>query len=191
MNNQKWYNKTWFMWLLLIICWPLGIIFLYRHRNDYTVKKIAYISVGTLFVYILLTSFSTMNHPKQSVSQSEQTTTTSTTASTTTSPQKEPAQSDPSSTPNYAKLSADRIAVTLNVPSVDLNIKDFWSMAQDTGLTEVKGTFNLDNRKHTFRSRFVTGTDEMLLLKIDDKKIFFREDRQDEVMDAHSAAKKK
>lgn len=191
MNNQKWYNKTWFMWLLLIICWPIGIIFLYRHRNDYTVKKLAYIAVGTLFVYILLTSFSTMNQPKRSVSQSEQSTTTSTTTSATTSPQKEPAQSDPSSTPNYAKLSADRIAVTLNVPSVDLNIKDFWSMAQDTGLTEVKGTFNLDNRKHTFRSRFVTGTDEMLLLKIDDKKIFFREDRQDEVMDEHSAKKKK
>lgn len=191
MNNQKWYNKTWFMWLLLIICWPIGIIFLYRHRNDYTVKKIAYIAVGTLFVYILLTSFSTMNQPKRSVSQSEQSTTTSTTTSTTISPQKEPAQSDSSPTPNYAKLSADRIAVTLNVPSVDLNIKDFWSMAQDTGLTEVKGTFNLDNRKHTFRSRFVTGTDEMLLLKIDDKKIFFREDRQDEVMDEHSAKKKK
>lgn len=31
----------------------------------------------------------------------------------------------------------------------------------------------------------------MLLLKIDDKEIFFREARQDEVMDAHSAAKKK
>lgn len=187
MNKQKWYNKTWFMWLMLIICWPIGIIFLYRHRDDYTVKKIAYIAGGTLCIYILLTSFSTMNQPKQSVSQSEQTTT----ASTTTSTKKEPVQSSPTSTPNYAKLSADRIAVTLNVPSIDLNIKDFWSMAQDTGLTEVKGTFNLDNRKHTFRSRFVTGTDEMLLLKIDDKEIFFREARQDEVMDAHSAAKKK
>ena len=78
MNKQKWYNKTWFMWLMLIICWPIGIIFLYRHRDDYTVKKIAYIAGGTLCIYILLTSFSTMNQPKQS----EQTTTASTTTST-------------------------------------------------------------------------------------------------------------
>lgn len=69
-NEVKWYRKKWFMWLMLICCWPIGLVFLYMHRSEYTRKKLLQIAVLTFFVVVCTQAWSKLNQPetqKQSV----------------------------------------------------------------------------------------------------------------------------
>lgn len=69
-NEVKWYRKKWFMWLVLVCCWPIGLLFLYMHRSEYTRKKILQIAALTFFVFIFIQAWGKFNQPetqKQSV----------------------------------------------------------------------------------------------------------------------------
>lgn len=63
-NEVKWYRKKWFMWLMLICCWPIGLVFLYMHRSEYTRKKLLQIAVLTFFVVVCLQAWSKLNQPE-------------------------------------------------------------------------------------------------------------------------------
>lgn len=63
-NEVKWYRKKWFMWLMLICCWPIGLLFLYMHRSEYTRKKLLQITALTFFVFVFLQVWSKFNQPE-------------------------------------------------------------------------------------------------------------------------------
>ena len=60
----------------------------------------------------------------------------------------------------------------------------------DSDIVDTKGTFKVDGMNHTFRARFAESEKEPLLLKIDDKEIYFNESRQNEIMDNASKNKR-
>ena len=63
-NEVKWYRKKWFMWLTLVCCWPIGLLFLYMHRSEYTRKNLLQIAALTFFVFIFIQTWSKFNQPE-------------------------------------------------------------------------------------------------------------------------------
>lgn len=98
MNKQKWYNKTWFMWLMLIIFWPIGAILLYRHRNDYSTKKLKYMAVGTLCIWIFIDFINPKINPEVTHSATQTTQTTAASVNTISGSSKDKPTDSTSST---------------------------------------------------------------------------------------------
>ena len=182
MDETKWYGKPWFMWLMLIICWPIGAYLLYRHREKYPHKSLKYIAGITFCIWAFLGFIQPAMNSNKSIKSSTQETTQTSVSSTSSTV----LSSKNSNSSSYFELSEKEIEKALNTNVAGMNLSDYWEMEhEDTGLADVKGSFDLNGEKHTFRARFISGTNEAVLLKIDDKKVFFNENRQDEVMDAH------
>lgn len=80
---KKWYDKKWFMWCMLIFIWPIGLFFLYRHRNDYSIKKMARIAAGTFCVFIFLSAVSNSGNHQQNNQPAAQATEASTVSTDT------------------------------------------------------------------------------------------------------------
>lgn len=57
-EDIKFYQKTWFMWIMLIFFAPVGIALLWIYRKEYAtnIKTILSIVFGIFFIFILLTS---------------------------------------------------------------------------------------------------------------------------------------
>lgn len=175
----KWYNKTWFMWVMLIFIWPIGLVFLYRHRSEYSRNKLIAIFVCTASLFVFAQVSTNFNQPKQNTAQPVKT--------------EQKTESHQVTKNDYFQLAEEAIAKHMYVPVVGMQAMDYWEMEHpDSGLADVKGTFKLnDDKKHSFRARFGIVGKELLLLKIDEKTILFDEEKQDQIMDETSAAKKK
>ena len=72
----------------------------------------------------------------------------------------------------------------LGVPDVDCKLVDHLENEVD-GLMYVKGTFTLssDKLKHSYNARYGAGTEDIVYLSIDGKKILFDIDKQAKYMD--------
>lgn len=75
----------------------------------------------------------------------------------------------------------------IGVPDVDCKLIDHWENDAD-GLVYVKGTFTLssDKLKHSYNARYGVGTDDIVYLAIDSKKILFDANKQAKYMDKAS-----
>ena len=163
MEEIKWYEKPWFTWLMLIICWPIGAYLLYKHREEYPHTALKYIAGITFCIWAFLGFIQPAMNSNQPTKASTQETTQKSTSSTATS-------SKESTSSSYFELSEKEIEKALNAKIVGMNLSDYWEMEhEDTGLTDVKGSFDLNGGKHTFQARFISGTKEAVLLKIDNK----------------------
>lgn len=176
--EKKWYQRSWFMWLMLVFLCPIGLLLMYMY-SDYssrTKKIIAAISIA-FFVFAMT------NKPPEKYYHND----SSTPIETKSDSNKKP---NSVSKNNYFQLSEEQIEKSLGVPVVGMNLTDFWEMEHpDQGLADVKGSFDNEGKKHTFRARFIIDSKETVLLKIDDKDIFFNEEAQDKELDKHSSKK--
>ena len=55
---------------------------------------------------------------------------------------------------DYWDLSEQAIANALHTRVVGMNLMDYWEMEHDDGTADVKGTFDIEDKKHTFHARF-------------------------------------
>lgn len=178
-DKLKWYNKKWFMWVMLLICWPIGLYFLYRHRNEYSKNDIYKIVAVTFVIFAATQVWGHFNQPKE-----------------TSKPAAQPQQTEQKSTKQtkitsfkYAE-DAQKVIQSAIGKDASINIMDYWEMEHDNGTVDTKGTFDLQNKKHTFSARFGIDGHVPLMLHIDGKSIFFDEDKQDAIMDSHSKYQK-
>lgn len=174
---MKWYDKPWIMWLLLLICWPIGFFLLYRKRTQYKNWKI----IAIVFLVIWLVISISSNKKNASL----------TAKPTTQTEEKAPEKTEKSITSGiYFLLSEKAIAKQLNVQVVSMDLMNYWEMEhKDTGLADTKGTFELDGKKHTFSCRFGIESQQLVKLHIDDQSVFFDEDTQDMIMDEQKQKK--
>lgn len=56
-NKTKFYQKTWFMWIMLVIFAPIGIALMWIYHKEYAtnIKIILSVVFGIFFVFVLLT----------------------------------------------------------------------------------------------------------------------------------------
>lgn len=162
------YQKAWFIWLMVFLFFPVGFVLMWLY-SGYTKKAKCLIMAG----FFILLSFG--NAQKQAPSKTE--------------PPSPPRQQETKSISraDFFDLSQKQIAVAMTAPVVDMNLGDYWEMSQDTGLTITKGTFQHEGKKHSFKCKFGTATAEPIALYIDDQRIFWLEERQDEIVDAKMA----
>lgn len=76
MEKEKWYKKSWFMWVLLIFFPPAGIIFMWVMKKDYSQKKKAILSVVSALWFFLIIGLNASNNnenPKETTIQEETT----------------------------------------------------------------------------------------------------------------------
>lgn len=72
---MKWYEKTWFTWLMLFIFAPIGIILLWKYRTYSSKIKT---TVTVIFAFLFLISIATDKTDKQIEQTPQQTITTET-----------------------------------------------------------------------------------------------------------------
>lgn len=178
------------MWFCLIFIWPLGMWLLYRKRDQYPQwKKIAGI---TLIICLGLNIYPNVLDKKTEPTAPQKVEQASPKANSETNKAKTKQESDGLNITktDYWDLSEQAVANALHTRVVGMNMTDYWEMEHDNGTADVKGTFNFENKKHTFRARFGVKNKQLLLLKIDDQTILFAEDAQDKIMDETTAANK-
>lgn len=167
---KPFYQKIWFIWLMIFLFFPIGFVFLWLY-SGYTKQAKCLIMAGFL---ILLSVSNTQNH--HSPMQKEE-----------YKPQQAVQTETKITKANFFDLSQNQIALALSVPVVEMNMKDYWEMSQDTGFTITKGTFKHDGKTHSFKCTFGTETTEPIALYIDEHRIFWLEERQDEITDSQIA----
>lgn len=164
------YQRIWFIWLMVFLFFPVGFVLMWLY-SGYTKKAICLIMIG----FLVLLSFG--NAQKR---ESPKT--------VPPPPQQQATQEAKNiSKADFFDLSEKQIALAMAAPVVDMNLGDYWEMSQDTGLTITKGTFRHEGKKHSFKCKFGTATAEPIALYIDDQRIFWLEERQDEIVDAKMA----
>ncbi len=189
--KQKWYEKAWVMWFCLIFIWPLGLWLLYSKREQHPQwKKIAGVTLVIFLAFQIFAQLDKKDTQPQNAQQRVEQATQKANADAENAKPKE--SSSLNITKNdYFNLSEQAIANALQTQVVGMNMMDYWEMEHpDNGTADVKGTFDFENKKHTFRARFGIQEKQLLLLKIDDKTVIFNEELQDKIMDAASTAKK-
>lgn len=75
-----------------------------------------------------------------------------------------------------------------NASSIDDNW-DNYSASKDIGFFDIKGTFKDDGTTHNFSARIIAESNECIRLTIDDKKLFWNEQRQDDISASRSKNK--
>lgn len=91
---MKWYEKTWFTWLMLFIFAPIGIILLWKYRTYSSKIKT---TVTVIFAFLFLISIATDKTDKQIEQTPQQTITTETATESqdVQTEQTEPQQAEP------------------------------------------------------------------------------------------------
>lgn len=106
-SKVKWYNKKWFMWCMLFFFWPVGAYLLYRHRNEYSSRKIKLIAAG-MCCYWLFISFGNPKDNPSSIQPAAQAVETTAESTNTDAEQTEdkPAETTQESTQDASKSEA-------------------------------------------------------------------------------------
>jgi uncharacterized membrane protein YcgQ (UPF0703/DUF1980 family) len=107
MEKEKFYNKDWFLWVMLIFFAPVGIYLLWR-RGKF--NKVARISLSVFFGFIFLTALGgndSNNNQSTAVNTAKPTTTVTQTPTLTP---EEQAKKDAEKKATESKLEAERVA---------------------------------------------------------------------------------
>lgn len=181
--NEKFYQKTWFIWLMILIFWPIGIVLLWTSKK-YT-KKIKLI-VSMFFIAIIAFGiFNSQNKDSNNPLDSSSTYTESTKEKTSSESDKYNHLTDAE---NVLQKIYDDTAMKLGVgaPTVDISFTSYRQWESAPGLTESDGTFELSlekGLKHKFNIRWGKNSNDVLRIVIDGKKIYYNEDLQIKYMD--------
>lgn len=190
--KEKFYQKTWFIWLMIFIFWPVGLVLLWMSQK-YS-KKIKLI-VTALFIAVV--AFGISNSPNKS--QEEQVASTSSTVTTETAkPEKSSQEATKPKDDKYHHLAdAENVlqkiyndtALKLGVgaPTVDVAFTSYRQWESAPGLTETDGEFELsseDGLTHKFNIRWGKNSNDIIRIVIDGKRIYYNEDLQVKYMDS-------
>lgn len=190
--EEKFYQKTWFIWLMIFIFWPVGLVLLWMSQK-YS-KKIKLI-VTALFIAVV--AFGISNSPNKS--QEEQVASTSSTVTTETAkPEKSSQEATKSKDDEFYHLSDaekvlqdvyNNVALKAGVgaPTVDVSFTSYRQWESAPGLTETDGEFELSSEEgltHKFNIRWGKNSNDIIRIVIDGKRIYYNEDLQVKYMDS-------
>lgn len=191
---MKWYEKKWFMWAALVFFAPLGWFLLYCHRHEFTKKQLYAIAGISAVWFIFAVGDPLVNPPKDTMTASQKADLANEQAEKEIAkqmPNKKQDNQEQRQEKNYMKPAEEAIERYLVVPVVSIGLMDYWQMEHpESNLADVKGTFELDGKEHTFHARFVMSTEQLVLLHIDDKRVMFDDETQTKVMDEAMAKEK-
>lgn len=183
--NEKFYQKTWFIWVMILLFWPIGLLLLWK-SDKYTTKIKAIISI----IFILVISFAMLNSPS-STTKNEQTNSKNS-VQTESVTKKSETQEDNYNHLNDAEKILQQIyddnAMKLGVgaPTVDVSFTSYRQWESAPGLTESDGNFELSSEqglKHKFNIRWGKNSNDIIRIVIDGKRIYYNEDLQIKYMD--------
>lgn len=180
--NEKFYQKTWFIVLMIVVFWPIGLILLWKSKK-YTTK----VKIITSIFFILIVSYGMLNSPSQAPKDPQ-----SIPASTKTVEKK----SEPVEDKYNHITDAERVlqeiynnnAMKLGVgaPTVDVSFTSYRQWESAPGLTESDGNFELSSEKgltHKFNIRWGKNSNDIIRIVIDGKRVYYNEDLQIKYMD--------
>lgn len=191
--KEKFYQKTWFIWLMIFIFWPAGLVLLWMSSKYGKKVKLA---VTAIFVgFLALGMFSAANTDKEKSAATPVAATTETTKNDTNEAKKEAAK--PKDDEYYHLSDAETVlqnvyndmALKLGVgaPTVDVAFTSYRQWESAPGLTETDGEFELSSEEgltHKFNIRWGKNSNDIIRIVIDGKRIYYNEDLQVKYMDS-------
>ncbi|WP_302489042.1 hypothetical protein [uncultured Mitsuokella sp.] len=117
-SKVKWYNKKWFMWCMLFFFWPVGAYLLYRHRNEYSSRKIKLIAAGMCCYWLFLSFGSPKDNPSSIQPAAQAVETTAVSSSTDSEPAEDKQTENTQDTPkNETDSAQDASAQAATAPA--------------------------------------------------------------------------
>lgn len=188
--EEKFYQKTWFIWLMIFVFWPVGLILLWMSKKYSQKVKLI---VSAFFIAII--AFGMINSTNKNANEKS---ITSTTATETTKSEKDQQESAKPKDDKYHHLAdAENVlqkiyndtALKLGVgaPTVDVAFTSYRQWESAPGLTETDGEFELsseDGLTHKFNIRWGKNSNDIIRIVIDGKRIYYNEDLQVKYMDS-------
>lgn len=177
--DDKFYQKAWFIWLMIFIFWPLGLILLWMSKK-YN-KKIKLI-VTAIFVAVI--AFGIINTSKSEEKQVDSTATVSTETAKKSKDDKYYHLSD-AETVLQKVYSDTALKAGVGAPTVDVAFSSYRQWESASGLTETDGEFELSSEKgltHKFNIRWGKNSNDIIRIVIDGKRIYYNENLQEKYM---------
>lgn len=177
--DDKFYQKAWFIWPMIFIFWPLGLILLWMSKK-YN-KKIKLI-VTAIFVAVI--ALGIINTSKSEEKQVDSTATVSTETVKKSKDDKYYHLSD-AETVLQKVYSDTALKAGVAAPTVDVAFISYRQWESASGLTETDGEFELSSEKgltHKFNIRWGKNSNDIIRIVIDGKRIYYNENLQEKYM---------
>lgn len=177
--REKIYQQPWFIWLMIIVFFPLGLIFLWA--SDKYSKKIKLIVTG---IFICLSAFSFLNTPPENTEDVQKPQTAAAeipSAQGTDNQEPEKINHSPDAERVLQKLyDAEALKFGSDIPAkAGVSVTSYRQRESAPGFTESEGTFALSSKKgvtHQFVILWGKNSYDIIKVVIDGKQVLYDED---------------